>query len=292
MLPNGAGPAPVRLRADAQRNRERILAAAREVFAEHGPDAPLDEIARRARVGIGTLYRRFPNRESLIRDVVLDVLTRAAEESAAARHHEPDAYDALARYMRRMLDLRIGVAIPPLLGRVSLAERQLARTRERLTAVVSEIIDAAQRDGTLRPDITFGDIGLIIMRLSRPLPGPFSPELDRELAHRQLDLLIDGLRADRAAAPLAGPALGLDELRALPDRGVATDPRAARADDGGPDGDGRRPEDHSAGDHGAGDHGAGDHGAGDHGAGDHGAGDHGAGDHGAGDHGAGDHGRR
>jgi AcrR family transcriptional regulator len=225
MQSGGVKAVPLRLRADARRNRERILAAAREVFAEQGPDAPLDEIARRAQLGIGTLYRRFPNRASLIRQVVLDVLTRAAEESAAARGQETDAFAALARYMHRMLELRIGVAIPPLLGRVSLAEEDIARSRQRLTAVVTEIIDAARQDGTLRPDVTFGDIGLVIMRLSRPLPGPFSAELDSELAHRQLDLLIDGLRADRraAAASLTGPALSLDELRSLPTDAPAAD---------------------------------------------------------------------
>jgi AcrR family transcriptional regulator len=207
---------PVRLRADAWRNRERILAAARDVFAEQGPDAPLDEIARRAGLGIGTLYRRFPDRGALIRQVVLDVLTRAAEESAAARDQEPDPFRALARYLHRMLDLRIGIAIPSLLGRVSLAETGLAAARERLTAVATAVVAAAHRAGTLRPDVTFGDLGLLVMRLSRPLPGPFSAELDRDLAHRQLDLLIDGLRADRpAATPLPGPALDLAELRAL-----------------------------------------------------------------------------
>src|SRR5436305_11981059 len=139
MQPSSAGPA-ARLRVDARRNRERILAAAREVFAEHGPDAALEEVARRAAVGIGTLYRRFPDRAALIRQVVLDVLTRAAEEAATARAEEPDAFAALARYMHRMLELRIGVAMPPLLGRVSLAEEDLAGSREKLTAAVMQII--------------------------------------------------------------------------------------------------------------------------------------------------------
>jgi AcrR family transcriptional regulator len=216
---------PAQLRADARRNRERILAAARDVFAEQGPDAPLEEVARRARLGIGTLYRRFPDRGSLIREVALDVLTRAAEESAAARDQEPDPFRALARYLHRMLDLRIGIAIPSLLGRVSLAENELASTRERLVAVVTQILDAARRDGTLRPDVTFGDLGLLVMRLSRPLPGALPAELDRTLAHHQLDLLIDGLRSDRhGATPLPGPALDLDELRALPADNSADDP--------------------------------------------------------------------
>jgi AcrR family transcriptional regulator len=204
------------------------------VFAVQGPDAPLEEVARRAGVGIGTLYRRFPGRASLIRQVVLDVLSRAAADAEAANAEEVDAFAALARYMHRMLDLRIGVAIPPLLDRVSLAEEDMQSRRAPLTAVVTQIIEAAQRDGTLRSDVTFGDIGLVIMRLSSPLPGPFSPEMDSELAHRQLDLVIDGLRGDREVSPnLTGPALSLGELRALEPHKLAADP-AAKAPATGP----------------------------------------------------------
>src|SRR5207244_4482440 len=78
------------LRADARRNREQLLAAARDVFVEHGADAPLDEVARRAGVGIATLYRRFPDRESLMRGLALDILGRAAHEARPALADEPD----------------------------------------------------------------------------------------------------------------------------------------------------------------------------------------------------------
>src|SRR5512142_3136850 len=73
-----------RLRADASRNRERILAAARDVFVEEGAGAPLEDIAKRAGVGIATLYRRFPDRESLMRGVVLNVLGRSTDEARLA----------------------------------------------------------------------------------------------------------------------------------------------------------------------------------------------------------------
>src|SRR4051794_32627452 len=98
-----SGPGPVAdgrpLRADARRNREQLLEAARDVFVEHGPNAPLDEIARRAGVGIATLYRRFPDRESLMRAVVLDVLARVGHQARLAQAEEPDALAALIRYM-------------------------------------------------------------------------------------------------------------------------------------------------------------------------------------------------
>src|SRR5207249_7909435 len=87
------------LRADARQNRERILAAARDVFVELGAGAPLEEISRRAGTGIATLYRRFPDRLALMRAVVLDSLARTEEEARLAAEEEPDAFHALARYM-------------------------------------------------------------------------------------------------------------------------------------------------------------------------------------------------
>src|ERR1700716_3036406 len=106
---------PRRLRADRVRNAERIQRAAREVWAEQGPDAPLEEVARRAGVGIATLYRRFPDRGSLMRAVVLEVLERVAHEARLALAEEPDAFSALVRYMHRALDIRIAAVIPVLL---------------------------------------------------------------------------------------------------------------------------------------------------------------------------------
>src|SRR6202521_5851059 len=103
------------LRADAARNREQVLAAPRDLFVEHGADAPLDDIARRAGVGIATLYRRFPDREALVRAVALDILARTADEARSAEAEEADPFDGLARYMHRALDLRISADMPAVL---------------------------------------------------------------------------------------------------------------------------------------------------------------------------------
>src|SRR5918912_2569051 len=104
----------VGLRADARRNRDQLLAAARDTFVEHGLDAPLDDIARRAGVGIATLYRRFPDRSALQRAVAVDVLRRIGQEAAAALDEEPDAFSALSRYMHRALDARVAAVMPAL----------------------------------------------------------------------------------------------------------------------------------------------------------------------------------
>jgi AcrR family transcriptional regulator len=216
-LAPGSGPLDGRpLRADARRNREQLLAAARDVFVEQGPGAPLDEIARRAGVGIATLYRRFPDRESLMRTVLLDVLGRVGHQARLAQAEEPDALSALVRYMHEALDLRIAAVIPALVGQVTLEDEETLRAREAAATPVEEMIDAAHAEGSLRPDVTFGDIGLMIIRISRPLPGTFPRHVDEQLAHRHLDLLVGGLAtAEAGADKLSGPSLSLEDLRAM-----------------------------------------------------------------------------
>src|SRR5688572_25450825 len=96
------------LRADAQRNREQIIDAARALFVERGADVPMEEIAHRAGVGVGTLYRRFPDREALIRAVALDTFRRVVALACAAEAEEPDGWRALTRFVRQSAaDLRL-----------------------------------------------------------------------------------------------------------------------------------------------------------------------------------------
>jgi AcrR family transcriptional regulator len=206
-----------RLRADARRNRDQLLQAARDVFVEHGPGAPLEEVARRAGVGIGTLYRRFPDRQALQRAVALDTLERVTQEAHLALAEEAEPFAALARYMYRALDLRVGAVMPVLAGQLLPGDDELLRARDEAAEPVKALVAAAQADGTLRPDVEFGDIGLLIARLCQPLPGPFPPAVVDNLAHRHLALLLDGLRAasGRSASTLPGPALTLGDLQAM-----------------------------------------------------------------------------
>jgi AcrR family transcriptional regulator len=217
------------LRADARRNRAQILAAAREVFVQQGADAPLDEVARRAGVGIATLYRRFPDRSALLRAVAMDVLERVGAEASLALRDEPDPLRALVRYMHRALDLRIAAVMPALLGHVPLNEdEEIRQARDAAVGPVLRMIQEAQQQGTLRTDVAFGDIGLMLVRLSRPLPGEFPRELDERLAHRHVELLVQGLRPAALAGSdaLPGPALGLDELRGQAPEDVSGSSRA------------------------------------------------------------------
>ena len=118
------------MRADARRSRRRLLDAACEVFIEAGIDAPLEAIARRAGVGIATLYRHFPQRAVLVKAVAVDVMGRTLAEANAALVEEADAFDALRRYMHRALDV-CAPAVMPLLDDDSAAHQRSRRCSTR-----------------------------------------------------------------------------------------------------------------------------------------------------------------
>jgi AcrR family transcriptional regulator len=199
------------LRGDARRNRAMILAAARDVFTERGSAAPLEDVARRAGVGVATLYRRFPDRAALVRSVALDISARVTDEAERALAEEPTAFAALARYAHYALDARIAALIPALLTDLRLDDPEYRAVQQRGAEALGRIVEAARAAGDLRPDVAAGDVGLLLIRLARPLPQ-LPADLDRELAHRHLDLVLAGLRG--IGPPLSGPRLGIGDLRA------------------------------------------------------------------------------
>jgi AcrR family transcriptional regulator len=207
------------MRADARRNHEQLLAAARDVVVERGAAAPLDEVARRAGVGIGTLYRRFPSRPALLRAVVVDALQRTAEAAEAALAEESDGFAALVRYMHAVLDFRVSAVIPTVLDTLDLEDDDVRSAREASAGLAQRIVDAAHADGSLAADVTFGDIGTLLVRLSRPLPGSVPADIDEQLAHRHLDLLIDGLRPAPGRHEPGGPRLERTDLRSFREAG-------------------------------------------------------------------------
>jgi AcrR family transcriptional regulator len=208
------------MRADARDNRRRLLVAARDAFTERGPGAPLDEIARRAGTGIATLYRHFPDRKALMLEVIRDAIEQTIEDARQAAAEEPDPFRALARYMHRVVDARTAAVIPSLLGAVPLDDEQVREARETGPAILQAMVDAAQRAGTLRADVTAADIGMLMVRMSRLLPGGFDPETNAGLSHRHLDLVLDGLRAaGQQSARLGGPELSMADLRGIPQPG-------------------------------------------------------------------------
>lgn len=219
------------MRADAARSRRRILEAARDVFLTHGLDAPLDLIVRRAGIGPGTLYRRYPDREALVRDLTGDLLARLEGVAEAAAAADGDAFEAVRRFVHAAADLRMGAVVPVLLEGL-VVDEELVRIRTATVSTVETLIDAAHRSGRLRHDVGMGDLVLLSIRLSRPLPGGLDRlDADGDLLHRHLDLALDGLdtaaATASAAAPAPGTPLSFADLVAAADRPAAADRRPA-----------------------------------------------------------------
>lgn len=178
-------------RADARRNRERLLAAARTAFTRDDTTVALEAIAREAGVGIGTLYRHFPTREALVEAVYsaeLDAVTDAVEPLLG----ELPPQDALRAWMNRYADLVTtkramagSLTLAPAFGR-----GVTANTRERLTAAVASFLDAGSRTGTLRGDVPADDV--ITMLLGVFLSTASGDRADR--VGRLLDLVVAALR--------------------------------------------------------------------------------------------------
>ncbi|MCZ4118502.1 TetR/AcrR family transcriptional regulator [Streptomyces sp. H39-S7] len=200
-----------RLRADATRNRERIVAAAREAFVEHGAEVPLDEVARRAGVGNATLYRHFADRAELVREVVLSVMARITERTEAALAQEPDAFEALRRFVFESAEDRVGALCPMLSEAFDGNHPAIFAARDRLNRSIEDIMDRARTSGQLRTDIAVGDLMVAITQLTRPLPGKACMDMDR-FVHRHLQIFLDGLRAPARSA-LPGAAVTLEDLQ-------------------------------------------------------------------------------
>jgi AcrR family transcriptional regulator len=203
------------LRRDAARNRAKLTAAGREVFAEQGPDASFEEVARRAGVGIGTLYRHFPSREALAEEIFaehIDEVVSAAEAAAA----EEDAWTGLVLYLEHVLDLLARNL--PLRGLFLRHSGGLAAERRRLILpLLEQVIARGKEQGVLRDDLAVGDLSLALWSFSPVLEATagVAPNVWR----RHLRILLDGMRPDAATPqevpPLAGRRLerAIDQLR-------------------------------------------------------------------------------
>ncbi|OIJ67618.1 TetR/AcrR family transcriptional regulator [Streptomyces mangrovisoli] len=200
-----------RPRADALRNRERIVIAAREMFVEYGPEVPLDEIARRAGVGNATVYRNFPDRDALVREVVCSVMDRTAEAAEQALAETGDAFAALERFVHTAADERISALCPMISSTFDQHHPDLEASRRRVEELVAEVMDRAKAAGQLRGDVGVGDLMVVVAQLSRPPAGADCLSIDR-FVHRHLQLFLDGLRAP-ARSTLPGTAVTMEDLR-------------------------------------------------------------------------------
>lgn len=186
------------LRKDAERNRQRILAAAREVFAERGLGVSLDDIARHAGVGVGTVYRRFPDKEQLIDALFEDRLgeiLRAANESSEMA----DPWRALANFLERALELQVeDRGLKELLLSTSAAHERIERGRRQIQPIVAAVLERAQRAGVVRDDLAVAD--LLLLQHAIGEVADYTREAAPEVWRRVLVIALDGLRPDRRRA--------------------------------------------------------------------------------------------
>ena len=224
-----AGGRAAPLRVDAQRNLEHVLRAAREVFGELGYGAPMEDVARRARVGVGTVYRRFPSKDVLVRRIAEEETSRLTEQARAALGQEDEPWSALSRFLRTSVASGAGRLLPPQVLRVGVDEpsavdgdgegtarvpsqrglgepgdarvvapravpvdeRDDAGAAE-LLEVVGRLVDRAREAGELRTDVTVADVLLVIATSAPALPDAVQ---QAAASARLLDILLEGLRS-------------------------------------------------------------------------------------------------
>jgi AcrR family transcriptional regulator len=202
------------LRADAQRNRDAILTAARQVFAEQGLQASLDEIASRAGVGNATLYRRFPDRYQLVAAVFAAQMAEYAEHAAAALEEQDSwrGFSGFVTFLCRCQAQDEGIS-ELLTTRLFDTDDELARHRRAVLEHLDQLLARARSDGALRPDFTHQDLVLLLMGnagVVRRTRGHAPSAWERHLA-----FVLAGIRAPgEDPAPSAPPAPTVAQVEA------------------------------------------------------------------------------
>jgi AcrR family transcriptional regulator len=198
------------LRRDAERNRQRILQAAGEVFAERGLGVTMDDIAERAGVGVGTVYRRFPEKELLVEALFedrIEELVSLAQQALA----EDDPWEALVGFLERSQALQAcNRGLKELLLSTRYGHERIACVRERMSPLAEALVERAQASGQLRPDVEATDIPLIHVMLGGIVD--FTRDVDPDTWRRVLAIILDGLRARESLTPLNAPALEPDQV--------------------------------------------------------------------------------
>lgn len=181
------------LRRDAERNRQRILLAAQEMFAERGLDVSLDDIAAHAELGVGTVYRRFPTKEALVEALFEDRLREVVADGERALADQ-DAWRGLLGFLDGTSALH---AIDRGLREVLLGSRfgqeHVAQVRDSLQPIITQLVARAQEQGRLRRDIAPTDIPLIAVMLSGVVD--YASHVQPDIWRRYLAIIVDGLRA-------------------------------------------------------------------------------------------------
>jgi AcrR family transcriptional regulator len=188
------------LRADARRNRERVLTAAREVFAEHGREAQMDDVARRAQVGVGTVYRHFPTKEALVDALVAEAFGRLLAVAKEQAQRDDDPWDALVTTLWAGAEILAGDrAVSAIMSEVYGPVNVDLDLQLQMTETMTILVDRAREAGALRADVILDDIPMVMCGIGMATCKPHSvPDAWR----RHITIVLDGLRAANASGPL------------------------------------------------------------------------------------------
>jgi AcrR family transcriptional regulator len=187
------------LRADARRNRERVLNAAREVFAEQGRDAQMDDVAQRADVGVGTVYRHFPTKDALL-TALSDEMFAVVAAHVRTLLDRDDAWEAFTEALWFGGEKTAGDrAFSEIMAASSDLPPRTCPGQEDLIVTIGDLMARAKAEGRMRPDVTVDDIPLLMCGVGSA-SGMVHPS--HQAWRRHLAIILDGLRAEAASAPL------------------------------------------------------------------------------------------
>ena len=200
------------LRADAERNRERVIAAAREVFAEQGLDASTNEIARRAGVGVATLFRRFPTRDDLVAAAFADKMHAYAEAIDTALA-DPDPWRGFCGYIERVCEMQADDrGFADVLTMTFPTAKAFEEDRNRSARALAELLEHAKASGRLRQDFAHQDVPLILMANAGVVTA--TRDAAPDAWRRLVGYLIQSFAAE-SAQPLPDPPTPRQMYRAL-----------------------------------------------------------------------------
>lgn len=228
---------PRPLRRDAELNRQRITAAAREVFAERGLDATLDDVARHAGLGVGTVYRRFPNKEALIDALFEETFARIVGMTERAAYN-PDAWAGLVDLLIEMTEMQAADrGLRELMLSEAYGRDRVAQMRDLMKPLMERLVERAVAEGGVRDDLRAGDIPVLLTMITSTVV--FTQPVRPQAWRRYVTILLDGLcRRRERPTQLTEAELSDDDLHTAmhhlpPDSCVFKPPRTGAA---------RRPE--------------------------------------------------
>lgn len=200
------------LRKDAERNRQRVIDAARELFASRGLEATLNEVAHHAGLGVGTVYRRFPTKEELFEAIFEDGINQLTALAESALLHD-DSWHGFVWFVERMCEITAADrGVREILFSKAYGGDRLEAARVRLVPRLSKLVERAQDDGYLRPEVSATDMP--ILGLLAGTVSEYAAHVDTDLWRRYVAIFIDGMRYRSKQTRLKVNALDEEELDA------------------------------------------------------------------------------